>query len=176
MSTDISRLRKRYKPKKIKFLFVAESPPESSDDEVRFFYNYKQELWDYLYRAVMKVVFRDFKHIKGEKDKWLCKFKEQGYYLIDATDHPVNCLSSAERRCELAAAVKQKLSEIKKLVSPSTPIILVKKNVFSAFYKPLRDAGYNVIHKSFLPFPSHGHQKEFVKRCRDCLRKAKQVG
>jgi hypothetical protein len=72
------------------------------------------------------------------------------------------------------AATARKLAEIKRLVSRSTPIILVKKNIFSAFSRPLRDAGYNVIHKSFLPFPSHGHQARFVRACRNCLRRAQE--
>jgi hypothetical protein len=176
MSTVISRLRERHKPERIRVLFVAESPPESSDDEVRFFYNHRQERWDYLYLALMKAVFPEFQRRPGEKEHWLHKFQEHGYYLMDATDRPVNRLSSAERRRELDAAVKRKLTQIKRLVSPGTPIILVKKNVFLAFSQPLRDAGHNVIHRSFLPFPSHGCQKEFVRRCRDCLRKAGRGG
>jgi len=171
----ISRLRRRYKPGRIKVLFVAESLPESSDAEVRFFYNPEQERGDHLYRAVMKVVFpEEFKYRRGEKDKWLRKFKGHCYYLIDATDRPVNRLSSAERRRALDAALEPKLSEINLLVSPSTPIVLVKKNVFEAFYWRLRNAGYYVVNEAFLPFPSHGHQNEFVRECRDCLCKAKQ--
>jgi hypothetical protein len=172
MSTTISRLRERYKPERIKVLFVAESPPKSSDDEERFFYNSRLERWDYMYRAVMQAVFPEFEYRRGEKERWLRKFQAQGYYLIDATDRKVNCDSPAVRREALTVAVKGKLSEIQMLVAPSTPIILIKKNVFKLFNRLLRDAGYNVIHKSFLPFPSHGHQARFVVECRDCLRVA----
>jgi hypothetical protein len=151
---------------------VAESPPQSGDDEERFFYNPRQERWDHMYRAVMTAVFPEFEYRPGEKENWLRKFQEHGYYLIDATDRPVNRLSPAERRRELAAAVQGKLSEIRRLVAPSTPIILVKKNIFEVFHQPLRDADYNVIHRYFLPFPSHGHQARFVESCRTCLREA----
>lgn len=153
---------------------MAESPPESSDGELRFFYNPEQERWDHMYRAVMSAVFPDFEYRPKEKDDWLRRFQERGYYLVDATDRPVNRLSSAERRSELKATVEAKLAEIKMLVTPDTPIILVKKNVFSAFNLRLRNAGYNVIHESFLPFPSHGHQARFVEACRNCLRKARR--
>lgn len=169
MNETIPKLRERYKPKKIKVLFVAESPPESSDKEVRFFYNPVQERWDHMYRSVMKAVFRDFEYRRGEKDAWLSKFRESGYYLIDATDSPVNRLSSKERRRVLNAAVKEKVSEIAALVSKRTPIILVKKNVFAALGDPLRLAGYNVAHDEFLPFPSHSHQPRFIEACRKCL-------
>ena len=170
MSTTISKLRKRYKPKTVKVLFVAESPPISDDDEVRFFYNPKQERWDYMYRAVMEAVFSDFQYCSGEKDKWLRKFQKHGYYMIDATDKPVNRYSAAERRQILKDSVKSKLREISKLVTKKTPIVLIKKNVFEAFNEPLRN-GYNVIHKEFLPVPSHGHQARFIKACRNCLDK-----
>jgi hypothetical protein len=171
-SAFIFGLRERYRPEKIKVLFIAESPPKSNDDEVRFFYNPRQERWDYLYRAVMKAVFTDFEYSPREKDNWLHKFKEHGYYLIDATDYPVNDLpsASAERRHKIEDAAKAKLAEIAKLlVSKSTPILLIKKNVFAAFNCPLREAGYNVVNASFLPFPAQGHQQEFIEKCRDYL-------
>jgi hypothetical protein len=87
---------------------------------------------------------------------------------------PGNHLSPAERRRELNAGVEGKVAEIKSLVTPETLIVLVKKNIFSAFSLPLRESGYNVIHESFLPSPSHGHQARFIKACRNCLRKARR--
>jgi len=149
---------------------VAESPPDSSDDEVRFFYNPRQERYDYMYRSVMKAVFPEFEYHPGEKESWLRRFQKAGCYMIDATDRPVNRMSSAERRKELNRSLGGKVSEIKKLISPRTPIVLVKKNIFEIFNQPLRDAGYNVIHETFLPFPSHGHQARFIEGCRKCLR------
>ena len=175
MNRTISRLRKNYKPGKVRVLFVAESPPESSDDEVRFFYNPRQERWDHMYRSVMKTVFPDFESRPGEKDKWLRRFKQHGYYMIDAIDSPVNRLASGERRSILNAALEAKLVEIATLVSRKTPIILVKKNVFLAFSGPLQHAGFNVIHKSFLPFPSHGHQARFIETCGKYLRNSRGV-
>jgi len=168
--TTISGLRKQYKPEKVDVLFLAESPPDSADEELRFFYNPRQERWDHMYRSVMEAVFPEFEYHPGEKGRWLQKFKDQGYFMIDATDTPINRLSDAERRRVLYASVKPKLSEIAGLVMPDTPIVLVKKNVFEAFNTPLREAGYNVVHDSFLPFPSHGNQAKFISACRNCLR------
>lgn len=170
MSTRISHLRELYKPDRIQVLFVAESPPASSDDEVRFFYNPKQERYDYMYRSVMKAVFPEYEYRPGEKESWLRRFQKADYYMIDATDRPVNRLSSAERQKELNGSLEGKVAQIKKLISPRTPIVLVKKNVFEIFNQPLRDVGYNVIHESLLPFPSHGHQARFIEACGKCLR------
>jgi len=170
MSLTISKLRQAYQPERVTVLFVAESPPASNEDEVRFFYNPVQERWDHMYRAVMTAVFPEFVYRPGEKDRWLRQFQLAGCYMIDATDRPVNHLPSAERRRELNAAVERRVLEIRNLVSRDTPIVLVKKNIFAAFNQPLRAAGYNVIHEKFLPFPSHGHQARFIEGCRECLR------
>lgn len=170
MSTRISNLRERYRPDRIQVLFVAESPPASSDDEVPFFYNPRQERYDYMYRSVMKAVFSEFEYRSGEKETWLQRFQKAHYYMIDATERPVNRLSSAERRKELNRSLGGTVAHIKKLISPGTQIVLVKKNIFEIFNQPLRDAGCNVIHESFLPFPSHGHQARFIEALGKCLR------
>lgn len=87
-----SRLREGFRPERIRLLFVAESPLAPTGDELRFFYNPEQDRWDYLYSSVMLAIFADFEHRPGQKGKWLRKFQEDGYYLIDAIDHPVNKL------------------------------------------------------------------------------------
>ncbi len=169
MSITIKQLRENYKPRPVKVLIVAESPPDSNNQEIRFFYNPNQERWDHLFRSIMKVVFPDFVFRAGEKECWLQKFKSAGYYLIDATDQPINKLTQAQRRRIVAASLSDKLLEIKSLVKKKTPIILVKKGVFKLFNARLRNAGYNVIHDTFLPFPAYGQQVKFIKKCAKCL-------
>ncbi len=97
---------------------MAESPPESNDDEVRFFYNPRQERYDYMYRSVMKAVFPEFEYRPGEKESWLRRFQKADYYMIDATDRPVNRLSSAERRKELNRSLEGKVADQKPPPSP----------------------------------------------------------
>lgn len=167
---SISGLRERYKPDQVRVLFVAESPPDSNEGDVRFFYNPRQERHDHMYRSVMKAVFPEFEYHPGEKESWLRRFQGAGCYMIDATDRPVNLLLPAERQKVLDNSLERLLSEIRKLIVPETPIILIKKNIFETFNQPLRDAGFNVLHNSFLPFPSHGHQAQFIEACGKCLR------
>ena len=162
-------MRERYQPERIRLLFVAESPPAPTADEVRFFYNAELERWDHMYRAVMQAVFPSFEYRPGEKDKWLRRFKANGYYVIDAIDEPVNHLPRKHRDALLLAAVEPRVREIEKLVSRRTPIVLVKKNIFSLFKPRLCEEGFRVIHDAFLPFPSHGHQSEFIAGLRKCL-------
>ncbi|HEU0195637.1 MAG TPA: hypothetical protein VFQ88_00300 [Nevskiaceae bacterium] len=137
---------------------------------MRFFYNPRQERYDYMYRSVMEAVFPSFRFKRGQKDTWLKRFQDAGYYMIDATDKPVNGLSEAKRRQELCRNVERKLVEIRELTVPHTPILLIKKNIFEIFNEPLRNAGMNVVHETFLPFPAYGYQRRFVEACSKCIR------
>ena len=61
------RERYKYKPRKIKCLLIAESPPRSEDK--RFFYNPDQDRYDFLFKSVMEVIFPNFtnNYRKGQK-------------------------------------------------------------------------------------------------------------
>ena len=171
MSALITCLRMRYRPKRILLLFVAESPPAPTAGEERFFYNAKLESSDFMYRSMMEAVFPRFRFRRGEKNTWLRKFQQRGCFLIDATDHPVNRVSETDRESIILSGRKRTLLKIRKLTAPNTPIVLIKKNIFVLFNRPLLRTEHNVIHTSFLPFPAYGNQKKFVTACRECLRK-----
>lgn len=165
----IKELRETYKPTKIRVLFVAESPPESNEVEPRFFYNPHQERYDNMFRSMMRAVFENYEYQPGKKDDWLQRFRKCGYYLIDATDEPINRLTEMERVPHLKRGLSAKLAEINRLVEKGTPIILIKKSIFDLFNEPLRGAGHNVVHDQFLPFPSFGNQTRFIEECRQTV-------
>lgn len=174
----IQRLRKNYKPKnkKINYLIIAESPPACpvcKDEEVRFFYNPKQEKWDFMFKSIMDGIFPKFKSVyrKGEKHKYLKKFEEAGFYMIDAIDTPINNLSERKRNEIIESESENKIKEIEGLISERTPIFLIKKNIWEIFYYRLKDRGYNVAHKEFLPFPSSGWQSKFKEKFKKFLGK-----
>ncbi|MDA2936478.1 hypothetical protein MYX06_04640 [Patescibacteria group bacterium AH-259-L05] len=170
--SSIQELRRKYRPTKIKYLLIAESPPVCEDDEVRFFYNPKQEKWDFMFKAIMEVIFPDFKtgYKKGDKHRYLQKFKEAGFYMIDATDTPINNLTLRERNDRIESESENKIKEIRRLISKETPIFLIKKNIFKIFHSKLMNLGYNVVHDEFLPFPARW-QLKFKKKFKGFLRK-----
>jgi len=163
------RLREKYKPG-IKYLLIAESPPVSKDKEIRFFYNPDQEKRDFLFKSIMEVVFPDFKtsYKKGDKHKYLQRFKEAGFYLIDAVNTPINNLTQTERDEKVEENSKNKIKEMSDLISRRTPVFLIKKNIFNIFYPKIKNK-YNVAHDEFLPFPSSGHQLKFKEKFRNFL-------
>jgi hypothetical protein len=121
-------LREKYRPENIKYLLIAESPPKCNDKNVRFFYNPNQEKFDYMFKSIMEVVFPSFRndYRKGDKNEYLKKFQEGGFYMIDATDTPVNKGFSPKKRNEkIKEDLKNKIKEIESLVTKKTPIFLI---------------------------------------------------
>lgn len=159
----IKKLRETYKPTVIKCLFLAESPPLSQNGSLRFFYNPKEDKYDFLFKAIMDAIFPDFKkeYKKGDKEKYLKKFEDKGFYLIDATDKPINKESNKNK--QICDNLENKTHEIKTLISKNTPIIIIKKNVFTIFQPKLKKEKIKVLNKEFIPFPSHGNQEKFKK-------------
>lgn len=171
MSPSIQELRERYKPAEIKYLLLAESPPLSQPDQLRFFYNPEKEWWDFFFRSVMEVVFPEFKtsYKKGDKGKWLDRFKEAGFFMMDAVDTPINTITEKERERVIRSEIKARIAAIENLVSRETPIFLIKKNIFNIFHLILKELGFNVCHNEILPFPSTGQQERFKQRFKRLL-------
>ena len=169
----VQELRVRYQPTNIKYLLLAESPPESQPHEFRFFYNPENENKDYFFRSVMQVIFPDFKALyrKGDKGKLLERFKEEGFFMIDAVDTPINNMPEKERNQQIASEINARVAEIQKLISKQTPIFLIKKNIFNIFHPVLKEMGFNVCHDERLPFPSTGQQERFKHKFKELLGK-----
>jgi hypothetical protein len=84
--------RLKYKPKEIKYLLVAETPPKTDSD--RFFYFEKVDKQDSLFLETMKILypnetqFAETKTIRKREKEFLEKFMDDGFYLIDSLDKP----------------------------------------------------------------------------------------
>src|SRR6202789_3451182 len=82
------RLRGKYRPIKVRILFVGESPPASG----RFFYHADSG----LYRAIREAFVKAFPNLR-EAD-FLKLFRNLGCYLLDLCDRPVDHLQPRSRR------------------------------------------------------------------------------
>jgi hypothetical protein len=160
------KLRGRYQPPAIKYLLLAESLPASLQHEFRFFYNPENENRDFFFKSIMQVLFPNFKTLykKGDKGKWLERLKEEGFFMIDAVDTPINNIPEKEENQRIISEINARIAEIQKLVSRQTPIFLIKKNIFIIFHPILKNMGFNVCHDEILPFPSIGQQKRFKEK------------
>ena len=115
MQATLERLRRRYRPERIRLLFIGESPPASG----RFFYRRNSG----LYRAIRDT----FRTIDPSiiDETFLEIFRNSGCYLIDLCARPVDDLDVHSRRAACVAG-EAMLTRKMRLLEPSAIVVLVK--------------------------------------------------
>jgi hypothetical protein len=158
--------RQKYKPKEIKYLLVAETPPKFDSD--RFFYFEKVDKQDSLFLETMKLLYPDetkhaeTKTIRKRKKEFLEKFRDDGFYLIDSLDRPFEKKLNTRQKVKLIRnGQTQLLKNIRELLSEVTQVILIAVPVFKANYDFLKEHGIQIINKEPVDFPGSGGQKKY---------------
>ena len=115
MEDKHERLRRRYRPERIRLLFIGESPPASG----RFFYRRDSG----LYRAIRDT----FRMIDPSitDDTFLGVFQNSGCYLIDACARPVDHLDARSRRAACLAG-ELRLTQTFRRLQPAAIVTLLK--------------------------------------------------
>lgn len=96
-----AQLRSQWNPSRVKLLIIAESAPADGGDVSarRFFYADRLGP-DNLFRGVVGAMYGASKMDlqRTGKRPWLERLRDDGFFLIDLAQYPVNALSAAERR------------------------------------------------------------------------------
>ena len=157
-----AKARNKYKPSNISTLLITEAPPCNLD---RYFYFEDVKKQDSLFLEIMGVLYPEKKqrYLKAGrptegKMELLEMIKEDGYLLFDLYEVPDDVFSVPAEAC-----VEGLLNRLEKLIDKSTPIIIIKANVFDLCYPMLKTKGFNVINER-LPFPGSGQQKVFREK------------
>ena len=163
LNTEFEQARLKYKPDKIKYLLVAESPPEI--EKKRFFYFEKVKIQDSLFLQTMKVLYPnhivDVSTLRSNKSALLKRFQCDGFYLIDALDMPIGVKKTKHKINKISDNLCQLEQKIIKLVHQETKIILISKPVYEAAYEYLFSKKLNVVNKEIIPFPGSGWQCDY---------------
>ena len=150
--------RECFRPCKIEFLLVAESPPSALE---RYFYFYPVEEKDGLFVETMKVLYQvcDVPKLRENKKQYLERFKNSGFFLIDAVDMPIPRGSSKRRA--VFGDLSRLRGELGQLCSdPDTKLILISASVYG-IAESLKRGGLNVINTEMIDFPACNHQQQF---------------
>jgi predicted ATPase len=154
----IARL--KYKPEIIKYLLIAEAPP---DNLVRFFYYEDVHKHDQLFLGVAQVLYPDLKEefLSSGRDKEikkqiLQKFSDDGFYLLDFSELPLS-LHSKPLKSQLSKLITKLSSEI----NVDTKIILISTSVYDLAYSKLYLYGFANIVNVRIPFPGQSWQNKF---------------
>jgi hypothetical protein len=159
LSAKYSRARDKYKPRDIKTLIIAEAPPCTLE---RFFYFEEVSRQDSLFLEIMGVLYPEekeeylrSKREPSKKEGLLERFREDGFWLLDLAEVPIEVSNQTYE-----SALPSLINRIEKAIDKTTPVILIKANVYDICYKALLAKGYNVVNER-LPFPGSGQQRVF---------------
>lgn len=157
-----AKARNKYRPSHVSTLLIAEAPPCSLD---RYFYFEDVRKQDSLFLEIMGVLYPEKKRRylnagrrAEDKIELLEMFKEDGYLLLDLYEVPEDVFSVSIEVC-----TESLLKRLESHIDKSTPIILIKANIFDLCYPVLKANDYNVINER-LPFPGSGQQKIFREK------------
>ena len=164
--SEYHSLRDAHKPKSLKLVIVAESPPASG----RYFYNPSGFPTEPLFAALM----RQLNFSPSTKKNGLCEFQRQGWFLVDATYQPVNKLKGADRDRVIERDYHLLRADLTALTPDrSTPLVLIKANVCRILEPKLRGDGFKVLNGGgVIYFPAAGQQTAFHRQFSGILESA----
>ena len=158
---DFNSYREKYlktipKDKGIRVLLIAESPPAQDEHIPKFFYYDEDDLRKVEKGSLFGVVMTELYPDEWKKYEWtgenvgknkhimLTRFSEDGFYLIDATDEPLQGKERTEKRRKLrteneSGKFVEKLTSLaeRSYLSPNTEIYIISSLAYKIFYKSL---------------------------------------
>ena len=167
--SDYDSVRIQYKPERIKYLLIAESPPPPPQIQSsrQFYYTDRIRKDDRLFTNTIKALYPETAEtpeaeLEARKEQWLRKFQADGWYMIEALeDSQVHEVTKKQRQERISKSLPRLIERVKDLASADTKIILIKSNVFDVAAAPLRDAGFNVLNTELVDYPGHFNQRAF---------------
>lgn len=149
LASDTDLLRARYRPPKVRVLFVGEAPPAGGT----FFYRGDSQVFRYLREALQA-------HL-GHPSDFLSAFAERGYFLDDLVIEPVDRIP-LKARAPIYRENVQLLADRMVAYDPEM-IITILMRICPYVQDARCRARLNVLHHC-VPFPGTGQQANFRRR------------
>jgi hypothetical protein len=165
-------LREQYKPRRIKYLLIAESQPPSADiTSSRHFYRTDQiRKEDRLFTNTIRALYPETANIPEpdlEKNKvsWLHRLQADGWYMIESLETSLQHeVTKLERQALIQKHLPELITHVKQLANKDTKLILIKSNVFVVATQPLRDAGFTVLNQELVDYPGRFNQRAYREK------------
>lgn len=178
--------RARFRPRTVRLLLIAESPPRSFGlESLRHFYHPAAPPPDTLFRATAPVLVGEDATPRPEsrttaKERALARLAKAGFFLLDSAQCPVNHLASPAIRGEVArrcadVVLRDWLARL--CFAPEARICLVVRSSVPRSVLPvLQELGLDdrVVFPGGLPFPGRwpGHREAFQRGLAEAARQA----
>jgi len=172
MSAAYELVRLRYRPKHIKWLLVAESPPPAPEIQSsrQFYYTDRIRKDDRLFTNTIRALYPEAADLtepvlEAQKETWLRKFQADGWYMIEALDvSQQHKITKKQRHERIRENLPHLIEKMKLLAANDTKVILVKSNVFDVAAEPLKAAGFTVLNKELLDYPGIFNQRDYREK------------
>jgi len=161
----------KYLPAKIKYLFIAESPPAFYNLLPEKYFYFEKINGDGLFYTLIKAIY-DKDIVKGidAKTKYLSKLKKDGIFLIDTVEYPINktIIDNKINNNQREEIIKNNKpvfeNRIKSFISEGhidsdTKCILIKETVYNQY------KNYNllyVMNSSVIIFPRYIKDRDVI--------------
>ena len=173
-SPSFAKASRKYLPAPVKVLFIAEAPPAYRFE--RFFYFEQVSEADTLFLEMMKVLYpidtgfvpsrkSEFqaKIVRQRKVAFLEKFRQDGFYLIDASDEPMPEDADTTTKKKI---IRGSLSEVRRKArklcrAGEVPVVLIGGPTYLVCADPLREDGLQVLNEEMINHPAQGGQQLF---------------
>jgi hypothetical protein len=170
--SEYDDLRLCYRPAKIHYLLIAESPPPSAEFEgSRHFYRTDRPRHDdRLFTNTVKALYPETADLaepdlETAKEQWLRRFQADGFYMIEALeDSQAHKVTKPQRQDRIREQLPRLIERVTELADAHTKIILIKSNVFEVAAEPLRAAGFNVLNQKLVDYPGHYNQAAYREK------------
>jgi hypothetical protein len=159
-TTGIATLRSEFRPAVVKWLFVGESSPAGGTH----FYKANSNLFRAT-RAAFAAALGNERVPDGPR--FLHWFREQGYWLVDLADRPVNRLGRGERDAEVVAGI-DRLARLLEELQPEQ--VVVVKSSIGALVREAASAAGSRAHIIELPFPVRQWRAVYERRLSEAIR------
>lgn len=177
---NYNNVRGKYRPSSVRILLVAESPPPAPDIQSsrQFYYTDRIRKDDRLFVNTIKALYPETvdmaeAEIEAQKEQWLQRFKQDGFYMIEALeDSQEHEVTKKQRQAKIAQSLPRLIERVRELADTHTKIILIKSNVFEVAASPLREAGYTVLNTELLDYPGHFNQRAYREKLASLVKHA----
>jgi len=159
-------------PDEIKVLFLAESPPAyPGEAPIKYFYMTNATGAEPLFSTIMLAIY-DIKYKRNPeyKQEILNRFCNDGYFLMDAVEYPINT-PDFDAETEIKKNKERFTERIEKLrtdgrISGNTKTILVKQSVYNVYknYELL-----NIQNNESIGFPYWCNNEKIAGKIRDLI-------
>lgn len=176
--SSYDEIRRQYRPHHIKMLLIAESPPPPAQIQSsrQFYYTDRIRKDDRLFVNTIRALYPETidtpeKELEQEKERWLKRFQNDGWYMIEALEisqeHEV---TKQQRQDRIRASLPGLIERVHKLANLDTKIILIKSNVFDIAAEPLRKAGFRVLNTELVDYPGRINQRDYRRKVAELIK------